>query len=73
MAITSGKYLLLPGDTIIPNNLTMPDHMDVLERCLFLLMPQHLLQVGYGHTVIDVMGAEGMPQGMYAGLPHPFA
>ena len=24
MAIASGKYLLLSGDTIIPNNLTMP-------------------------------------------------
>jgi hypothetical protein len=25
VAITSGKYLLLPGDHIISNNLTMPD------------------------------------------------
>jgi hypothetical protein len=24
VAIASGKYLLLPGDNIIPNNLTMP-------------------------------------------------
>ena len=24
MAIMSGQYLLLPGDNIIPNNLTMP-------------------------------------------------
>jgi hypothetical protein len=24
VAITSGKYLLLPGDNSIPNNLTMP-------------------------------------------------
>ena len=26
VAIASGKRLLLPGDTIIPNNLTMPCH-----------------------------------------------
>src|SRR5439155_8623371 len=30
--ITSGKHLLLPGDTIIPNNLTMP--LQFLRLCL---------------------------------------
>ena len=32
VAITSGKYLRLPGDNIIPNNLTMPSYRLLLLR-----------------------------------------
>jgi hypothetical protein len=36
MAIASGKSLLLPGDNIIPNNLTMPNQViyHVCPGCL---------------------------------------
>ena len=47
------------------------DDMDVLEGCLFLLVPQNLLQVSYGHAVVDVMRAEGVTQGMHSGFSHP--
>ena len=45
--------------------------MDVFEGCLFLLMAENFLQVGYGHAVIDIMRAEGVPEGMYTGFSHP--
>jgi hypothetical protein len=43
VAVASGKYLLLSGDTIIPNNLTMPLEM----LCSLIDLPQRKL-VGQG-------------------------
>jgi hypothetical protein len=39
VAITSGKYLLLPGDHIIPNNLTMPEPWETWRQTT--VMPTH--------------------------------
>ena len=46
------------------------DSMDVLESCFFLLVTKNFLQVRYGHTVIDVVGTEGVTQGMHPGFSH---
>ena len=45
--------------------------MDVFEGCLFLLVAEDFLQVCDGHTIIDIMRAEGMPKGMNSGFSHP--
>ena len=45
--------------------------MDVFEGRLFLLVAEDFLKIGYGHAVIDIMRAEGMPEGMYSGFSHP--
>src|SRR5207247_6776928 len=34
VAVASGKCLLLPGDNIIPNNLTMPDQLLSIDEAL---------------------------------------
>ena len=47
------------------------DGMDVFEGCLFLFVSENFLQVSYGHPIIDIMRAEGMPEGMYSGFSHP--
>jgi hypothetical protein len=47
------------------------DDMDIFELRLFLLVAEDFLQVSYRHAIIDIVRAEGVPEGMDTGFSHP--